>query len=159
MSLEQTVRIGVETESRFLGHHALAPVLIGLAAPALVLFLIDARALGSASVLLHIYLTAIFVIATGAYTISVLDQGDVTRVSLDKASRIITIERTGLLARKAIEIPFSDVSSLRIETRYDDDGYKMNVALLVLSTREVIELPEQTTEADMANMRAVLGRG
>ncbi|HMN38322.1 MAG TPA: hypothetical protein PKD49_11520 [Hyphomicrobium sp.] len=155
---DHIVQVGVETQSRFLGLQAAAPALIGLMAPALVLFIVDPRALGSVNVLLHIYLGAIFVIATGAYILSVLDPGYVTRISLDKKTRTITIERTGLLARKAFDIPFSDVASLRTDTRYDDDGYRSDVALLVLSNREAIELPATTSEADLAAMRAALGR-
>jgi hypothetical protein len=159
MSAGTAHQFGVETESRFVGTHALVPILIGLMAPVMVLFIVDPRALKSANLLLHIYLFAIFLIATGAYIISVVDKGDVTRVVFDKDARHILIERTGLLARKATEVPFTDVASLRIETRYDDDGYKTQVPLLVLSTRETLELPATLTEADVAAMRTLIGRG
>lgn len=138
--------------------HAIAPILIGLMAPVLVLLLVDARALGSATVILHIYLGAIFVIATAAYTVSVFDQGQVTRIEVLAAERAIAIERTGLVAKKTINVPFQDIASLRIETRYDDDGYKSNVPLIVLSTREVIELPDTMSEQDIAGMRRLIGR-
>ena len=139
--------------------HAFAPILIGLAAPVLVLLLIDPRALKSATVIAHIYLGALFVIATAAYIVSVFEPGEVTKVTCDRKERVILIERTGWLARKTVAIPFADVAHLRIETRYDDDGYKSDVANLVLSTREVIPLPVITTEAEAAAMRAVIGRG
>lgn len=148
--------LGDEASPRRL--HAIAPVLIGLIAPVLVLLLIDPRALGSASVILHIYLGAIFVIATVAYIISVFDQGDVTRIRFLEADRVIAIERTGLVAKKTINVPFGDIASLRIETRYDDDGYKSNVPLIVLSTREVIELPDTMSEQDIGRMRRLIGR-
>lgn len=138
--------------------HAIAPVLVGLLAPALVLMFVDPRALSSASVLLHVYLGAIFVIAVGAYTVSVFDQGHVTRIDFDDADRVLAIERTGLVAKKTALIPFSDIATLRIETRYDDDGYKRNVPLIVLTTREVMELPESLSESDIATMRRLIGR-
>lgn len=138
--------------------HAIAPILIGLMAPVLVLLLVDARALGSASVILHIYLGAIFVIATAAYIVSVFDQGEVTRIAFLEAERVLAVERTGLVAKKTINVPFSDIASLRIETRYDDDGYKRDVPLIVLTTREVIELPETMTEQDISAMRRLIGR-
>ena len=136
----------------------MGPTLIGLMAPVLVLLAIDPRALGSASVLLHIYLLAIAVIATGAYIVTVFDKGEVTRVVFDKDAREIAIERTGLLAKKTSVIDFGDVASIRVETRYDDDGYKAMVPLIVLSTREAVTLPPGTSEADVSTMRALLGR-
>lgn len=139
--------------------HAIAPVLIGLLAPVLVLMLVDARALGSASVLLHVYLGAIFVIATIAYVISVFDPGEVTRVDFLARDRVVEVERTGLVAKKSVTIPFADIATLRIEARYDDDGYRRNVPLIVLTTHETVELPETVTEADVAAMRRLIGRG
>ena len=144
-----------ETGNRF---HAIAPVLIGLLAPVLVLMLIDSRALGSASVLLHVYLGAIFVIATGAYIVSVFDPGEVTRVDFRAKERVIEVERTGLVAKKTAVIPFTDVATLRIETRYDDDGYRRDVPLIVLTTRETVELPDSTTEAEVGAVRRLIGR-
>lgn len=63
-----------------------------------------------------------------------------------------------MLARKAIEIPFVDIASIRIETRYDDDGYKAAIPVLTLSSRETIPLPSGTGEAEVAAMRAIVGR-
>lgn len=148
--------VGEDTKPRVF--HAIGPILIGLLAPMMVLFAIDPRALASASVLTHIYLGAIFLIATGAYVVSVFDPGEVTRVDFLKSERVLSIERTGLLAKKTVIVPFEDVASLRFETRYDDDGYKSDVPLIVLTTREVIELPAETTQVDIDAMRALLGR-
>lgn len=139
--------------------HAIGPVLIGLLAPVLVLMLVDARALGSASVLMHVYLGAIFVIATIAYVISVFDPGEVTRVDFLAKDRVVEVERTGLVAKKIVAIPFSDIATLRIETRYDDDGYRRDVPLIVLTTHETVELPETATEAEVSAMRRLIGRG
>jgi len=158
-SLNSPVQISVSSDTPPRRFHAMVPVLLGLLVPALVLFVVDRRALGSASVLLHIYLIAIFVIATLAYIVSVFDQGEVTNAIFDKATRLVTIERTGLLAVKNEEIPFSEIASVRLETRYDDDGYKSAVPLIVLATREVVPLPSGSTEADVAAMREILGRG
>lgn len=156
--LNSPVQISVSSEMAPRRFHAMVPVLIVLLVPALVLFLVDRRALGSASVLLHIYLIAIFVIATIAYIISVFDQGEVTSAVFDKATRLVTIERTGLLAVKTEEIPFGEIASVRLETRYDDDGYRSAVPLIVLATREVVPLPSGSTESDVAAMREILGR-
>lgn len=147
-----------DTETGDTRLHAMGPVLIGLLAPALVLMFLDPRALVSANVLLHIYLGAIFVIATGAYIVSVFDPGRVTRIDLLESERVLALERTGLVAKKTVYIPFSDIASLRIETRYDDDGYKSSVPIIALTTHETIELPEALTEANLVAMRRLIGR-
>lgn len=151
-------KVGLETENEYGGGHALVPVLIGLLAPALTLTLIDPRALGSASVLLHVYLLLIFAVATGAYIVSVFDQGEVTRVVFDRETRSVMIERTGLLSKKQDQLPFDEIATVKIETRYDDDGYQAAVPLLVLSNRQTIALPLGTREVDVAAMREALGR-
>ncbi len=149
---------GVETPS---GRYrlALAPILMGLAAPVLVLLLIDAESLASASLVIHLYLYAMFAIATGAYIVSVFETGDVTRVTMNSKDRMFHVERTGLLAKSALEIPYADVAAIRIEARYDDDGYQTAMPVLVLTTREIVPLPAGTTESDIASMRAMLKRG
>ncbi len=152
-------QFGVESEVAYTGRHALVPILIGLVAPVLVLVVIDPRALGSATVLLHIYMFAIFVIATGAYIWTVLDPGDITRVTFDKPSRKVVAERSGALAKSTLDIPFVDIAAIRMESRYDDDGYESLVPILVLTTREILPLPRGTTEADIAMMKSLMKSG
>jgi hypothetical protein len=151
-----SVHFGGEAPSRSL---ALAPILMGLAAPVLVLLLIDSDALSSASLVIQLYLYAMFAIATGAYIVSIFETGDVTRVTMDGAARKFIVERTGLIAKSALEIPYADVTAVRIETRYDDDGYQTAMPVLVLTTREVVALPAGTTESDVVMMRAMMKRG
>ena len=142
------------------GHRfALAPVLLGLSAPVLVLLLIDPRALGSASLVIQLYLCALFAVAVGAYLVSVFETGDVTRVTMDTKKRRFLVERTGLLAKSTLEIPYVDVATIRIEARYDDDGYQTTMPVLVLTTRETVPLPAGTTENDVATMRSMMKRG
>ena len=153
-----SAQFGVEAPS---GQHrlALAPILMGLAAPVLVLLLIDAQALASASLVIQLYLYAMFAIATGAYIISVFETGDVTRVTMDNKARLFHVERTGILAKSTLEIAYADVAAIRIESRYDDDGYQTAMPVLVLTTRETVPLPAGTTESDVATMRAIMKRG
>jgi hypothetical protein len=149
---------GTTGQSRTGRWHLLMPVLIGLLAPILALLLVDARALASFSVMIQIYLIAMLIIAAGAFVISIFDQGEVTKVVLDKQKKVAVVERTGLLATRTVEIPFVDIASIRIETRYDDDGYKAALPVLTLSSRETIPLPAGTGEAEVATMRAIVGR-
>lgn len=138
--------------------HALPPVLLGLLAPMLLFLLIDPRAITNASLIAHVYMFAIFVIASAAYLISVFETGEITSVTIDKAARTLNVERTGMLAKSYMEIDFADIATVRIETRYDDDGYQTLLPVLVLTTRELVQLPAGTTESDVATMRALLNR-
>lgn len=144
------------TTERSAHAHALPPILLGLLAPMLVFLLIDPRALADASLIAHVYMVAIFVIASIAYFISVFETPESTGLFADRASKLITVEKTGLLARSKLEIPFADVASVRMDTRYDDDGYYTSVPVLILTTRENVPLPAGTTEADIATLRAML---
>ena len=145
-------------QPRFGRWHILMPVLVGLVAPVCALLLVDPRALASFSVMIQIYLIALLIVATIAFVISVFDQGEVTKVTFDKSSKVVIVERTGLLARKMTEVPFVDIANIRIETRYDDDGYQNAVPFMTLSNHETIQLPVGTGEVEVAAMRAILGR-
>lgn len=136
--------------------HALPPVLLGLLAPMLLFLLIDPRAITNASLIAHVYMFAIFVIASAAYLFSVFETGEVSGVMVDQKSKVIFVERTGMLTKSTMEIPFSDVAAVRIETRYDDDGYQTAMPVLVLTTREIVQLPPGTTETDVATIKAIL---
>ena len=105
-------------------------ILFALAAPVLVLIAVDPRAFSSATVIAYIYLPAIFVVAMVAFLISVFETGDVTSVTIDKPTRTVTVVRSGMLAKSAISLPFAEVITARIETRYDDDGYKTLLPVL-----------------------------
>lgn len=151
----QTADFGLASDSAR-GRHALVPILLGMLGPIVVLSVIDIRALANASVIVHVYLFTIFAIALGAYIISVLEPGEITRVAVDRKSRIVSLERTGLLARSTMEVPFSEISTVRIEVHADDDGYETTVPVIVLISREVLPLPAGTTETDLATMRSML---
>ena len=151
----ESLQFGVEAEEAA-HRQALVPILLGLAAPILLFAVIDPRAIFNVSVIGPVYLFAIFVIATAAFLISVFETGKVTRITLDRPTKKVVVERTGLLVKSAMEIPFADIATIRIETRYDDDGYETAIPLLVLTTRETVPLPAGSTEADAAKMRAML---
>ena len=98
-------------------------------------------------------------IAALAFVYSVFDPGEITRVTFDKQARQVVADRSGLFATSMIEIPFSDIAAVRIETRYDDDGYESNIPIMVLTGHKVIQLPAGTTAADVAKMRDLMKRG
>lgn len=154
-SASESAQFAVQSE-RAAHRHALPPILLGLLAPMLLFLLIDPRAVTNASLIAHVYMFAIFIVASSAYLISVFETGEVTSTTVDKALRTVVVERTGLLAKSSSEFAFADIATVRIESRYDDDGYQMAIPVLVLTTREVVPLPAGTTETDVATMRAML---
>lgn len=154
-SADQSLNFTVQTDHPA-HRHALAPVLLGLAAPMLLFLLIDPRAVTNISVIAHVYMFALFFIAAAAYLVSVFEAGEITSVTIDKPAKTVIVERTGLLAKSLTAIDFADVATVRVETHYDADGYKTLMPVLVLTTRELVELPDGTTEADVATMRALV---
>lgn len=136
--------------------HALVPILLGLLGPVAVLSFIDIYALANASAIVHIYLFAIFALAAGAYILSVLEPGEIIRVTMDQKARVVELERIGLLARSVMQIPFANITSVRVDVHTDKDGYETAVPVIVLSTHNVLALPAGTTEADVVTMRDML---
>ncbi len=136
--------------------HALPPILIGMLAPMVLFLLIDPLALTNASLIVHVYMFAIYFIASAAYLISIFETGEVTSATVDRPSKTIIVERTGLLAKSVVAIAFADVAAVRVESNYDDDGYQTTRPVLVLTTRDIVPLPVNATEADIATMRAML---
>lgn len=148
----RNVHFAVKTERS--GHvQALPSVLLGLLAPMLLFLLVD---LADPSIVAYVYLVAIFVIASVAYLICIFETPESTSMIADQHRQVITVEKTGLLARKSIEIPFSNVATVRMETRYDDDGYYTSLPILVLTSRETVQLPTGTTDSDIATLRTML---
>lgn len=133
---------------------ALFPILLGLAAPAIVLSIIDARVLLDSSVILQVYIFALLAISAGIFFISVFEKGEVTGISIDRKSRQVVINRTGVFARTEQAVDFVDISAFRFETRCDDDGYETSLPVIALTTKDTIALPAGTTESDLVAMRA-----
>jgi hypothetical protein len=151
----QSAKYSVQSE-RAASRNVLPTVLLAMVGPVLVFLVIDPRAFSSASVIGHVYLPAIFIISCIAYLISVFETGEVTSITIDKPGRTVAVERTGMLARSVLVLPFAEVATARIESRYDDDGYQTAMPVLVLATREIIPMPAGTTEADVTTIRAML---
>lgn len=139
------------------GLHALVPVLVGLTVPIIVFWLFDPRALGNGRLVLHIVLLAVGIVAAAVFFMSLINPGSIVQASFDPARRTVDLVRSGAFANNILTLPFSRIVSARMETIYDDDGYQQRVPLLVLGNRETYPLPSGTTDADIANIRALLG--
>lgn len=153
--LSQTERPPLAAKpQRSLHRPALPAMLIGVLLPIVLLV----RQGHTASDIAHTYLIAIFVITAAAFVYSVFEPGEVTAAEVHQAQKVIAIERTGLLARSVITVPFSDIIMVRMETRYDSAGLPMTYPALVLTTRQTLPLPTGTTESDIVAIRTIIGR-
>lgn len=139
------------------GLHALVPILIGLTAPIILFSLFDPRALGNTRLVLHILMMGVALAAATLFFMSMMNPGNLVQVIFDPARRTIDLVRSGSFANNVLTLSFDRVAAVRIETQYDDDGYQQRVAVMVMKNRETYLLPAGTRDADVAEIRAVLG--
>ncbi len=139
-----------EAAATYAGGHALVPVLIGLAAPAIVISVVDQQGLLRVSTMLPIYLAVLFVAAATVFILNVLIRGAVLSAEFDPKGSVARLTRTGFLAVRQEEIPLARIALAEVGTLYDRDGYPRDVARLILESGEVIALPADTTETDSA---------
>jgi hypothetical protein len=139
------------------GYHALVPVLIGLAIPLTLFVTIQPDALRDARFVATAILLLIGVSAAAIFVVSLLNPGTILAVRFDSAARVAQVIRSGTFANIVYSVPFNRVVAVRLETQYDDDGYAVQKALMVLQPREVIELPPSTSARDIALIKAAIG--
>lgn len=139
------------------GYHALVPVLIGLSIPMSLFVTIQPDAIKDGRFVVLAILLLIAVCAAAIFVLSLLNPGTTLAVRFDAATRMVEVIRSGTFAHVVYSIPFNRVVGVRLETQYDDDGYAVQKALMVLQPREVIELPPGTTQRDIAIVRAAIG--
>ncbi len=135
------------------GLHALVPVLIGLSIPLTLFTLIQPDALQDARFIVVAILLLIAVSAGTLFIVTLLSPGVTLALKADGARRVVDVIRSGNFAHTVYTVPFTRITSIRIETTYDDDGYAYRRAVMALQPREVIELPSSTTERDVAVRR------
>lgn len=135
---------------------AASPVIIGLAAPILLMLIIDPSALKHARFLVVAVLMPMLFVAIGLYVYSVLDPGDVRGVVADIANRRLDVIQSNYFATRKTVVPFADIAGAKLVHGYDPDGYPMSVAEVVLVNGDRFALPPETTEADMKDLRAAL---
>ena len=140
----------------YAGAHALAPVLLGLSVPAVLFAVLVPGAVHYAPLVVGVYLMALFVIASILFVRSVFNPGFVISASFDPASTVAEFVRSGTFGTTSVRVPFSDIASVRMEMKYDDDGYKVLVPTVDLRSNETVELPAGASQTDIEMVRAVL---
>lgn len=137
--------------------HALSPILIGLAAPFVLLFVIEPAMMEHVSFIATLLLSAVFVISAGVYVHSVLSPGKIVAAAFDPDGQTLTLFRAGRFATSNREIHFKDIAGVGMSVDYDGDGYPMRSAELRLRDGRVFILPEGTEESHILSLREVLG--
>lgn len=141
------------------GVHALAPISLGLALPALALLILVPEMVNYWALMLSLYLMIIFVLSGVIFVRSIFRSEDVAEVRLDKAARTVSVTRKGSFGNTVSYIPFDKVSDAYFNVRYDDDGYKVSEPRLRLKNGEELDLPGEAGAADLAAVRKLLASG
>lgn len=143
--------------SSYAGYHALVPILIGLSIPLSLYVLAVPDAIKDSRFAVMMLLVLITVVTGAIFLISILRPGATMTVRFDGNRRVAEIVRSGTFAHSVYTVPFARIQSVRIETRYDDDGYGVMQPVMILKPREAVELPPTTTPADVARIRELIG--
>lgn len=143
----------------YVGLHALVPILLGIFAPCALFMIIDPDALKDYRIWVFLLVVAVLVTAGGIFVLTLLNPGTTISAKFDPLGRKVEFERSGLFANTVYTVPFGRVVEVRLETVYDDDGYKSAVPIVVLTPHEEIELPRHIGRNEIEAIRAVLGMG
>ncbi len=141
----------------YAGLHAMVPILIGLSIPLFLFTLAEPRALQDTRFIVLALLFIMSIVTAAIFVLSILRPGTTQSVSFHPGRAVADVVRTGRFAHSVYTIPFSRIRAVRIETRYDDDGYATQFPVMVLAPRELIELPATTSPADVAAIRQMIG--
>ncbi len=138
------------------GLHAISPMLLGLAAPFVLLLVLAPAAFISLGVAALAILMLIMVAATIIFVHGLLTSGRIAAVAFDRDRRAVDIVETGTFSRSVQTMPFSEVSALRASPHYDRDGYRYVTTELVLRSGETLLLPVAPTEQELRAVRIML---
>jgi hypothetical protein len=150
---DSSVNVHDQTRSH---RYGLAAMLLGMTFPVLVLLMLYPNGRHGLSLIVPVYLAGIFLIAMGAFLVSVFENGDPTGLTVDVDNKVIILEKTGFVAYRELPFPFAEVSNFRLEKEYDADGYDTYHPVMTLKSRERIRLPDGTTEADLKELTLLI---
>lgn len=140
------------------GGHALAPILIGLSAPALMLMFVAPDLLGGGGLrgILSVYLFVLMTFALGIFCISVIYPGPVVGADFEAKTGMAKIIRAGPLAHTVFDMPLDRIEKAELRLCYDDDGYSWTEPVLIMRSGDIINLPENTAEPQIRAINATL---
>ena len=148
----------VDPETGFASRvNAAAPLIIGLVAPILLLVMIDPMVLRNAPFLVATILFPMLGFSVAVYAYCVLNPGDVVGLTADRNTRVLELVQANFFATRRTAIPFDEIASLRMVQDYDQDGYAVRRAELVLGSGERMALPPVGDPAELEALRSAIG--
>ena len=141
------------------GAHALAPISLGLAVPALALVYAVPGMAAYWALLIGLYLLVIFIVTAVIFVRSIMRSDEVAEVQVDARAKTIAVTRRGSFGNTTDFIAFSRVADAYFHIRYDDDGYKIVEPRLHLKSSEDIIVPGEVTAAELQALRMLLAGG
>jgi hypothetical protein len=137
---------------------AAVPCLVGLAGPLLLGLLLEPTLLRHPHFVISAVLIPVLLGATGIYAYCVLVPGDVRGVMADPVTRTLHIMQANAFATRTYSLPFEAIAAVRAVQGYDRDGYGERRMELITRRNEQILLPEGLTQAQVAELKRMLGR-
>jgi len=141
-------------EESYSGWHALAPALLGLVIPGLVAYHFFPETFSFDDLAsIGLYLCALFVAAAVVFVYTVFNPKALVEVSFDPGTRTAELVRDGLFGTSRQRFAFRQIADVYMGTRFEKDGRKEFVPVMLLTTDETIELPPGTTQAHIDRIR------
>ncbi len=137
--------------------HMLSPILLGLAAPMMVIGVIDPSIIQHGRVIIFALLASMLMVATCLFAASLLWPGDVTAIIVDAKARKVEFVQSGVLATSSVEVHFDQIAALGLASRFDDDGYPFSQPEIQLRDGQRVALPAGSTKESIEAARRVLG--
>lgn len=138
---------------------AAVPCLVGLAGPLLLALIFEPSLLKHPQFVITAVLIPALLGATGIYAFCVLVPGEVCGVMADPSSRTLHIMQANAFATRTYSLPFDAIVAVRAVSGYDRDGYGERRTELITRRSEHILLPDGLTQAQVAELKRMLGRG
>lgn len=145
--------------SRNFDFQLLSPLLLGLLMPFIVASYFDPESLRHLKGPIWAFLLIMFIVCSGLFFYTHHFPGEIDTIAIDREARTMEIVWRNLMTTASQIVPFQDINALRVRNDYDDDGYPVPVAELVLRSRAPIVLPEGITEQQLRPLRAAIGLG
>lgn len=140
------------------GWHVLAPILLGMSIPGILLALLAPKLLPNGPLVFGVYLVATFVISSVIFVRSVFNPGNIIEATFDSRKRAAAFVRMGTFGTTFFSVPFSAIEAVRIDVHTDRDEHRVAHPVVELVSGELLALPTGTTPAQLHEIQAVIGR-
>lgn len=137
--------------------NAASPILIGILAPILAAALIDPSLLQHARFMLIAVMAPMMFLTIAIYAYSVLNPGEVSGLIADPGQRTLQVVQSNMFAMRRTDLSFNEISSIRLASIYDRDGYPVHRAEMELQSGQRIGLPSNLGAAEVKALNYVLG--